>query len=117
MDFCVKFFRDLFKRSTCFRTIDSRETMMNETTTRSNKQNSIQSDGSVHSSRRNSLFRFFNNKQKRFINYKPTKKYKRNKSKEESIYLERNQNDDSVLTFQLNKKSKQQLLLNDNENL
>ena len=110
MELCAKFFRDLFGRLNCCKPNGLSECIVNDPAQLS-KQTSARSSTSTVNSRkkrsRNRFLRLFRSKPKRFSNYRPTKRYKRNRSKEEDIYLEKNRNDDSVLIFQLNKKPKQ----------
>lgn len=113
MQFCVDFFQDLIKRLNCCKR-KSFDTEDNEhNVSKSYESNKAENQRSGI----NFLNRLFNNKPKRFENYRPTKKYRRNRSKEEMIYLERAKDDESVHVFQINKSKKpraSQLLCNDN---
>lgn len=119
MELCAKFFRNLFEKLNCCKSNGQKECIVNEPSSLS-KQTSARSSTSTVSSRKkrsSGFLRLFRGKPKRFSNYRPTKRYKRNRSKEEDIYLEKNRNSDSVLIFQLNKKPKQkQSRLNERSN-
>ena len=97
MDFLMNF----LKKLNCFKSTDHNLEQSDNESTKEHISSGLRRRKKRHNSFLNRLF----NKPNRFENYRPTKKYKKNKSKEEMIYLERNKNDDSVYVFQLNKKS------------
>lgn len=121
MELCAKFFGNLFEKLNCCKPNGLKECIVSEPSSLS-KQTSARSSTSTVSSRkkrssRAGFLRLFRGKPKRFSNYRPTKKYKRTRSKEEDIYLEKNRDNDSVFIFQLNKKPKQkQICLNERAN-
>ena len=103
MDNLANFFRNLFNRICCRsnaanqnlrRSIDSDQLSTNKQSGRSSNSSSVNSRRK-RDCRASFLNRLFNNKPRRFMNYRPTKRIKqRTKSKEEDNYLQKSKNDD-----------------------
>lgn len=105
----MDFFLNLIKKLSCFKSTNLEKSMDDN---ESNKDNKL--SGFIRRKKcRNSFLNRLLNKTNRFENYRPTKRYKKNKSTSEMIYSEQNKNDDSVYVFQLNKKSNKNQLLED----